>query len=308
MKANVWLALSALIVNFIMNSQYIITSSLEITIINGSHLISFFSSRAYYAFVLIVGVFSAMYIMRQTKTPKTLQWVYIVIIALFIVNIIITGARTQIMELIFALFIYAFSRQKNKLKFTLCVLIAIIIAINLAQNTFKAFIDRYSLILTHDATGMDISTGRFTLWEAAFRNSSILNWIIGHGFGSKDVFLFSNNITVRGGELYGSFHSGYVDMFFESGLIGLLFILVIISKIIVSIINCYPDNVKNFFLPIYSAWFLECFTGAGFMLFTWDSMSLYASYLLVFLPLFLDNYYKKSACIDLHMARRCKSK
>lgn len=292
---NIWFAIIAVLFNFIMNSEYILEGNLESIMLSGWHLISFFSSRAYYAFVMIVGFFSALYIMQKSKKH---QVIFVLICGVLAANIVMTGARTQIAELICAFFVYTILNRKHKYLWFIMFAICTIVVLSFMWQPLQSFIGRYSLIFTHDSSGSDFSTGRFTMWAAAFQNSDIINWITGHGLGSKDEFLYGNNIIIRGGEIYGSFHSGYVDMFFEAGLIGLIFILSVAIGNIKNIIKYFPKNVRVFFLSLFAAWFIECFTGAGFMFFTWDLMALYASFLFVFLPLFLTSYYKKYAQIS----------
>ena len=75
---------------------------------------------------------------------------------------------------------------------------------------FKNIMDKYSLIFRINSS--DFSNGRLELWWYAFKDMDLKSFLLGHGIGSKDAYL-----GMIGAIAY-SFHSSWIDLFYEGGM------------------------------------------------------------------------------------------
>lgn len=287
LKIIIVIGVIATIYNLIDNYRYFVSGNLSAILIYSFNFRSFFTARAAYGtFLNICAIITLLWI------DKKGGWLYWVLFAWFAGNIIITAARAQIIALIIGTIIFlSHSKKYKKVVFVLIILGGLYL-ISTRLSGLKEFINKNLLLFDHSQyKETDISTGRFELWRNAFNNMNPLNYLIGNGIGSKDTIMEVKQVTHMGARL-SSFHSGYVDLFFETGLLGILIWFFIFKKVIKEVCQFCPIKISIFFISLLFVILSSNIFDSCNLPFTTDTLSTISSYLVIALPLMVANRYK----------------
>lgn len=275
--------LIACLYNFVINIQYFRIGNLAILMHHTWKFSSFFFTRATYGLFLS---FSA--IATLVKSEKRGSKGYLIIYAFFVVNIIITAARAQIISVIIGSLIYlSYSKLYKKYVIvggvTLVMFLAIYFGIYF-NNSLSMFINKYLLFFDHSQGGMtDITTGRFYLWQQAIKHMDILSFWGGNGLGSRDTIMIKETIQVLG-ETLTSFHSGYIDLFFETGILGIMFYITVVKNTIKRLQDLKRKDIQHFFYSVIVIVLIANVFDSNVLLFTTDVFSPIVSVMVIALP------------------------
>lgn len=191
---------------------------------------------------LVLAIPMAAYIATQYESVL-LKTINVIAIPLCIFAIFLTGTRTASIAAIFGVAYWLFTHRKANLKIKLLIA-GVFVSSIIGVSTFapKASVDR---IFT---SGKSISSGtlnyRTVIWGA-----SIEQWkkkpIIGSGIGSLAYVLSPSHVQ------YGSAHNTFIQILTETGIIGLIFYILLIVSIIYYALHT-PTNDKVFLLSLLS--------------------------------------------------------
>ena len=229
----VLLAIAASIYNLIIHRDTIFPFNLNHIMYYTSTYASFFLTRSNYALILTVAFSISIYNYEETK-----KFSWLISSVYMLMNILLTNARTSIITVAIVLLIFLFLQKKSvvrNLLIVMCISFALVILPwNSIISKFFMLTSKYSLLFRTDKG--DLSNGRFELWTMAFSDVNIFSFIFGHGIGAKDAYLESVSAFAK------SFHSSWVDLFYEGGII----LYMIYIHIFYTVIN----RVKKSFLSI----------------------------------------------------------
>lgn len=213
----------ACIYEFFQNISILMTLNLSYIMLYTNKFTSFFSSRSNYCLLLTCCFCLCLYFANETKKKR-----YYLLAALFTLAILITNARTSAI-VILIVFLFNLNAIKNRTKIIIVLLLPFLLIFmpwdRLLIN-FHEFYNKYYMLFMH-AGANDISNGRFDLWLTAFSDVNLVSFFIGHGIGSKDAFLTAIGSVVK------SFHSSWVDLFYEMGMVGVCSYFYIMYRIII---------------------------------------------------------------------------
>lgn len=196
-----------------------------------------------------VCMISAIYfIWKITKTKDRKQLItnaVFLMMALWLLNGSNTShSSTSILVFLFGLImiLVLYFMKSNlvylKRNITIFVLASVFLVL-IAHLAIGAFTDKTLLLATVEASGRDMTfTGRTDLWDDMLKIAS-QNPILGVGYGSFWIGDMANNLWEKYTWRPEQGHNGYVDVYVELGLVG----LVILSVVIV---NAYRDILKGF--------------------------------------------------------------
>ena len=271
----------AILYNFYMNSSYILPFNLSRMMYYTDRMKGFFLTRSNYCYVLCIGVAICIYRFKRNKG------FYGILFIVLLGNIVLTNARTSLIA-VSVMLVYEIwhSRYNRKLKH---ILIIIFLIMTLVLIPWERVLDslgylgkNYELLFTRNNGG--ISSGRFDVWKLAIDDTNIVSFFIGHGIGSKDAYLNFLHVGI------GSFHSLYVDLFYEGGILLLILFGYYYTIMIFQIKKSGLDfKTKKLFYEIH---LMTLFAGIGdaiaspFML---DTGSVLSTLLLFTLPIALIN-------------------
>lgn len=279
----------SVVYNFFINYNYFIPFDFK-TIINRGAIYnkSFYSSRAVYGTILNI---CAMFSLLSLKNKKNV--LYWGIYFIFLINIIFTGARAQIIALFVGTLIFFIQEKKYKVPI---IMISILLFLYLVITDFSIIskvMGKYGYFFDHSIykQNADISSGRFDLWKIAFDNMNPINYLFGLGLGSKDTIMKIVGASYLEQSLF-SFHSGYVDLFFEIGLFGYLIWYGIIIKVYKDVLKNCPTKIRNFLFAVLFIVLVSNIFDSCSLIFTTDTLSITSSFFIVSLPLAISNYYK----------------
>lgn len=278
----------ATVYNIVINTNILKTGNLSIIMYYTWSFRAFFPARAAYGSFLAVCALIALMRAEQSK-KKGMLFLFI----WFAVNILITAARAQCLALILGAIIYLLHSKKYR-KFVFCgIAIGIVYLLIMGIGWFDEIKETYFMFFDHSrGRDTDITTGRLELWIQAFKNMGIANWLVGTGIGSKDTVMALNNVSILG-ERLSSFHSGYIDLFFESGLLGILIWGRSITRTIKNIKSVCPDNIKHFFVSVIVIFLVSCVFDSCYMIYTTDTMAAFSTLFAIALPNTVANYYAR---------------
>ena len=229
------------------------------------------------AFFVVLGILGEIYYFNK-KSKKEIFTIVFFVITLFLI-----GKRGHLLFLIVSMFLTYFIfnglKIKSTFKFILLLLIsslALIIAVNVIPGVSNV-IDR-----TENSNG-DISTGRFELYDKAFRyykdNDNIpLGW---YQFEKKTGYTFAG------------VHNDYIQLFVETGLIGFILVVgvnIFILKKAILFVKKTKSNISILIL-LYNIFFL-LYSLTGIPHYGLENYLVYFI-LNAFLFIFLDEYYDK---------------
>ena len=282
-----FIGLVATIYNFIENFQYFKSMDLSVVMYYTWNFNSFFSVRAVYAgFISICAIFSLL------KSELYKKKIYLCLYVYFLCNILITAARAQSLAVIIATMFFLFHSKRYKKIVVFVGIIGGIVILIVGLTWFTELVEEYFMFFDHSQNrDTDFSTGRFELWGEALKAMDFVSMFSGYGLGSKDEFMLLKNIEILDSQLT-SFHSGYIDLFFETGFLGLVFwSKAIIDAIRVIKKNC-PTEIKYGLISVIILVLVSCLFDSCYMIFTTDTMSPVASFFVVALPITVSNYYR----------------
>lgn len=255
-------------------------NAISITSAYGNELSSFLLSNHEYALYLLLGSQACIFCYQFSAEKKdNKRFFYLMALAVFIVNIILTYSRTALLGLMAMLLIYIFISYNNRVKKHLVFsLIIAVIAFFFSPN-LQRFVTQTVLKDNNDA-------GRLVMWEYGinlFKDSTLFEKLTGYGYTIITNYLnnFSN---------HKSFHNAYIQVLLQYGLIGLLFF---IGVIVASIVNSVKVLHHNRFI---GAMFLSMSLSATAYMFT-NTTLIMQSYIdsfmltifIIILPLYVKN-------------------
>lgn len=207
----------------------------------GNELSSFFISNHEYALYMMAGIVSSIILVEISKSKNVLRnlW-YVLCIALFMFNLILTFSRTYLFATLAVIGIYAFINRKSKLaKLLIFAAIAIGVLIITVPSLSKYV---YEIILKSNT-----DAGRNELTELAwetFNSGSTFEKLWGHGVSSMQDF-FENKTT------HASIHNTYLQILLYFGGVGLFVLLAFVAFHIFSTIKIIKK--EKFLGAIYIA-------------------------------------------------------
>ena len=204
-------------------------------------IVSFYWNKNYYGGVLLVGILSC-FIANYYK-PR-LHW-YLLSVVLF-VALIVTAAVLPSVIAVVALPVYLFEETvrfaiKRKWKYCIFSLVSILLLFALiitfywgVKHEWDGFIgfDNYVSEIFKNKDFVTF-TGRTKIWQTilpyCFDNP--IHLAIGHGFLISDKYMLGITGAVNAGTLEGvrTTHNGYLQIFFEYGLIGFITFCVLVG-------------------------------------------------------------------------------
>lgn len=248
---------------------------------------AFFQGRAIYGSFLVICALITLFKLEQRD-----KFSFIVLYFWFVGNIIITTARAQCLALVIGSAIYMLYTKKYRKYVVFGIVIILIYVVFSGISYFENVIDTYYMFFDHSrGKKTDITTGRLELWAIALNHMDVLNWIAGNGLGGRDAVLSMLDVKILGNEML-SFHSGYIDLLFDTGILGIYIWIRYIRKVIYCVRVSCPLHFKHFFWATLAAvGTLWCFDSVC-LIFTTDILSMPATFFLIALPLSVANYYK----------------
>jgi exopolysaccharide production protein ExoQ len=172
---------------------------------------------------------------------KALLKKHAILYVLLLAGLIASGAMTAVGGMLLAsalsLLVYVLMRLRDRyiaaaVLLFICVAILFVFIVN--ENTVQANL----LEIVLKPSGKDPTfTGRTDIWSTSISLGLKNNPIFGSGFGS--LFLGDKSAwlqSVFGWAVWGS-HSGYIETFLETGIVGLTILVFVIAKIVADIIK-----------------------------------------------------------------------
>lgn len=282
----IYFGLIASIYNLIINFGYIRLVKLTAIMYYAWGFTSFFSTRAVYGTFLTICAIITLY-----KSERNSIRAYWLLFFWLSINVIITAARAQCLALIIGSVIYLTYSKKYRKFVIFGIFVAIIYLVFTGISNFSEITEKYYMYFDHSqGRETDISTGRFELWGHAMQAMNLWNWPFGNGLGSKDTLMSIKEIKILGAQLY-SFHSGYVDLFFETGILGIVIWARYIKKTLYNLAVCCPKRIRCLFISIIMVILVACLFDGCFLPFTADTMAIFSSFIIFALPKSVANYY-----------------
>lgn len=287
----IWTGIIACIYNLIVNRHYLASKDLSSVMHYTWNFRSFFFTRATYGIYVSMASIAAL-VKSERKNSK-----WLLILNVFLIgNVLITAARAEIIAVTLGTILYlSYSKKYRKfIIFGILVLVLLLITINLERlkNDLDNLMETYYIFFNHSQSGKtDITTGRFYLWNLAFQSNDIFTFILGHGIGSKDTLMKAWNVTVLD-EMLTSFHNGYVDLYFETGILGVSFLGACLIKIFRQVKKYCRKDIAHFFYAILAVWMLVNMADSNMLPFTTDRFTPFATFMVITLPLTVANYAK----------------
>ncbi len=211
------------------------------------NLQSIFASKNDFGSFLVIGILSCLYIIKSK--PKHYMFCYIPFF-LFSLFSIICGCKTSLLFSIIAIiyimfyFLKKLKRINSRLYLVLkSVLIFIIILLFLffillisgAIPLFSNLKNELDFIILHDI-GYTLST-RLQIWTLSFKNTSFFKVLFGQTWSFGPQYLYAST-SYYIGTGFSSYHNSLVCIYSLSGLLGLVFYLLIL-------INCFRISYNN---------------------------------------------------------------
>lgn len=189
----------------------------------GNELSSFFISNHEYGMYLVAAIISSIVCLRlRPDMGRIRKIVYIVAIALFALNLVLTFSRTSLLGLGVFLLVYCFFETPKARKW-----IVVVIAIaGVALLVFPSLNDYfYRIVLKeNNAAGRD-DLNQYGL--QLFKNGTLFEKIFGHGIQDIRKY-FAEQLD------HGSAHNGYLQVLLNFGFIGCGFmVLFLLSQIVI---------------------------------------------------------------------------
>lgn len=263
------------------NRHYILSLDLSIIMYYTDKMKGIFLTRSNYCYLLCIGIAICFFRFKRNK------FIYSIMILILGSNILLTNARTSILAIIGMVAYESWSvESKNKRRQILLIILSTLVLFILPWRniilSLSEFSQKYYLLFSRVNGG--VVSGRFDIWKLALNDTSFWSFFIGHGIGSKDAYLNYINAGV------GSFHSLYVDLFYEGG-IAIFFVLA--SFLVVTIRKVKRSKLsfeaKKLIFELYIVSLISGFGDAIASPFLLDTSSVLSTLLLFTCPIALIN-------------------
>ena len=209
LKIIIIIGIVACFYNIFIHRDTILTLNLTKIMYYTSTYSAFFLTRSNFCLLLVVCYVISLYFYDLNK-----KRIFILLAVFFVGNVLLTNARTSIIILALITANYLFMKKngsaRNIIIIILCGAILALLPWDSIILNFKNIMDKYSLIFRINSS--DFSNGRLELWWYAFKDMDLKSFLLGHGIGSKDAYL-----GMIGAIAY-SFHSSWIDLFYEGGM------------------------------------------------------------------------------------------
>ena len=209
LKIIIIIGIVACFYNIFIHRDTILTFNLSKIMYYTSTYSAFFLTRSNFCLLLVVCYVISLYFYDLNK-----KRIFILLAVFFVGNVLLTTARTSIIILALITANYLFMKKngsaRNIIIIILCGAILALLPWDSIILNFKNIMDKYSLIFRTNSS--DFSNGRLELWWYAFKDMDLKSFLLGHGIGSKDAYL-----GMIGAIAY-SFHSSWIDLFYEGGM------------------------------------------------------------------------------------------
>lgn len=199
--------------------------ALSLSAAYGSELCSFFISNHEYGMYLVAAIISCLLCLKYTlKINKKRKIIYIIAIALFSVNLILTFSRTSLLGLGIFLIVYCLFEKAKARKWIIMIAVAIIVIMTLSP-TISTFVNNI-VLKENNTAGRDVL---FAQGVQYFQNGTLFEKIFGHGINAPRLYFESYYD-------HGSVHNGYLQVLLYYGLVGFISMSAfILHQVIVSI-------------------------------------------------------------------------
>ena len=210
-------------------------NAFSISIAYGNELSSFLVSNYEYGLYLVFGIFFCVICCElRPHLPKWQLGYYLVTIAVFFVNLILTFSRTSIIAFAAILLIYLLFYKKAKLRKWFLAGIVVFVLLLCFSDTFRSFF--LNIVFKGNA-----NAGRSNLVRIGiqmYKDGNIFQKIFGMPY---DTF----SSMVEDLTEHGSLHNAYIQVLLTNGLVGLLFIVAIIIHELYDNIRCLKKFRQN---------------------------------------------------------------
>ena len=241
----------------------------------GYEISSFLSSNHEYGMYLVFGITSVIFCYQNTDSiPKHI--IYVLLLALFGVNLILTLSRTSYMAgaVIILVFVMTSKAVGTRRWFIFAVVVFVILIFALPNGT--DFFEKILLKENNDA-------GRIEMWDSAldkFREGNLLHRLF--GYGNSEIYQFTKE-NFR----HASVHNTYLQVLLVWGAIGFVFI---ISATVCSMISAlrlfrYDRNLAAVFFALVLSQIAFMFTNTACLF-----QSVIDSYMLTVFSLVVPKY------------------
>ena len=274
--------------NLYVNRQYFQSFNLAVIMHYTWNFSSFYFTRATYGVFVTVCAIMALY-----RAEKERKKIYLLLYIFFVLNVLITAARMEMLTVVIASYIYMMhSKQYRRVIVPVGIVILfllLIYGISSINTIITEITDKYYIFFkSHGGLSDDITTGRLGLWKKAFEYTDVYSLFFGHGLGSKDAIMMNDNIQVLG-ETLTSFHSGYVDLYFEMGIFGICVTVFIALNILLRSKKIASPRLRNLVWGLMSIWFLVNLADSNLLPFTTDMFSPISCFFFFALPICMIN-------------------
>lgn len=277
LRAVIIIGVFACIYNVFLNRSSILTLNFKIIMYYTSDYTSFFLTRSNFCLLLVICYAIVIYFYESRKSKL---WILLAIF--FATNVFLTNARTSIIAIL-AVTIYYFLMQKKKLVRNIAVIVLCIVALLLLPwdmlfSDLQRITEEYSLIFRTNTE--DISNGRIWLWGMAIKDTNLLSFFIGHGVGSKDMYLSYINAFAL------SFHNGWIDLFYEGGAIMCIIYIFVFVEVVKIVRHSFLEHTqKKLFYSFLVILFVSSMGDSIALPFLLDSSAIFSSIMFITLPI-----------------------
>lgn len=235
--------------------------------------VSFFGQRNRFAACMYFAVIccGALYCATARK-------IYIAGAGFLLVQILCTNSRTAMVAAGVAVVMLVYSKSKYRI---LTSLILIVTALVCGALFFDEILVSFSSFFNHYG-GFDSASSRIDMWKFGIGSAVTEGgFVFGFGTGTQSDVL---------PPLYevASFHSMYVELFFEGGIVKvIIYIIVIITAVLFAKRNRALHDAglwKGFYLPLVASWLIFSMFESGATPFSTTLFSLVASVLVLVVP------------------------
>ena len=228
--------LCGILYNLRNNSYGVLASGAHVLIENTNN------NEASMAVAQISAFFAALFIfelLRSRRVKVMIGCIFVYFTCLF--SIIMLGSRgsltAALAAMVIAVFIYLVYSHANLKSFLLFALVVILLyfGVNYILSNNSEMAQRFSM----DAIESTGGTGRFKTWEVAWNDIILKHPILGLGFDGSSI---ADELKFYGGT--GGTHNMVLDIMAQTGIVGLILFVSIITSVLVSLFKCFNYN-KN---------------------------------------------------------------
>lgn len=253
----------------------------------GNELSSFFSSSHEYGLYMSSGIISS-YICLELDQDKTWRKLYIPAMIIFIPNLILTFSRTTIFGTAVYFLCFMFLTHKGKTKRAV-VIIALFGTLLFFTNP------QINYYLTKVVFKNNLIGSRENLYHLAIemlKNANLKERILGYGiYQTRSIFETHTR--------YGSVHNAYLQIMLYYGLIGILWLIIMIFKQLSIISRVRKRNNYIFSISISLLfWAISMMLTNTFIVFTSSVDCFFMTIFSIIIPKYLINSLKDQEITD----------